>query len=166
MLDFTTFNKNKIFGHCLCKAYAFVEAENKIKVEGVFKDFFKNLKIKRVKSTENFLGKCSLNNGKVHVEINSSAFRDMCISEKLTEKELTMKIIETLRHELRHVLQLLYAWNYLKNLTKISKMFDKINKTFNYFNNPLEVDARRHENVPIMSTDCGLLMSKLTKLYA
>ena len=43
MLDFTTFNKNKIFGHCLCKAYAFVEAENKIKVEvaGTYSFYFK-----------------------------------------------------------------------------------------------------------------------------
>ena len=121
--------------------------------------------MKRVKSTENFLGKCSLNGAQIHVEINSTAFKEMWLSERLNEKEITIRIIKTLRHELRHVLQIFFIYSYVRDVRKMNKIVEKINRSFDYFNNPLEVDARAHENVPITSTDCGLVMSRLLNKF-
>ena len=171
MLNMNGFDNERVCARSIKRAYAMLSTE----FTGKGKEFYKKVEIlivnkKKANSNGCVAGEVIYNpaDGKVHIVVYVQAFREFYNRGFKTVETLSMKFLETFRHEMRHVAQyknLEYLFN--RDTIKTHLFMQKMYKSFaNYWDNPLEVDARAHESIGFAKTSCMNVMQNLIKLYA
>ena len=81
----------------------------------------------------------------IEILISRSAFHRFYINNKKSEEKTLKELIRTIRHEWRHKLQLLKLKKYLGSRKIVCDFVEKLQNSYSYFYNPLEMDARKYE---------------------